>query len=87
MEEEKLPVISPAPELACKHKILMKSPWEIHQSPVGSGGVLSLLANNILDNFSELGVEYVEVPLVTQSSPRKLSYFLNKVPKLFLINL
>lgn len=72
MEEEKLPVIGPAPELACKQKILMKSPWEIHQSPVGSGGVLSLLgANNMLENFSELGVEYVEVWHVTQSYPHK----------------
>ncbi|CAM8924222.1 unnamed protein product [Rhodiola kirilowii] len=66
-EEEKLPVVGPASELACKHKILMKSPWEMHQTLVGSGGVLSLLgANNMLENLSELGVEYVEVLSVNE---------------------
>jgi hypothetical protein len=40
----------------------MKSPWEILQSPVGSGGVISLLSlHNIPDNLSEIGVEYIEV--------------------------
>ncbi|KAM1484919.1 hypothetical protein TB1_035875 [Malus domestica] len=45
-----------------KHKILMKSPWEILQLPVGSGGVFSLLSsNNVPENLSEMGVEYIEV--------------------------
>ncbi|KAM1138660.1 hypothetical protein ACFX11_036765 [Malus domestica] len=40
----------------------MKSPWEILQLPVGSGGVFSLLSsNNVPENLSEMGVEYIEV--------------------------
>lgn len=61
-EEEKLPVVSSSVEDEKKHKILMKSPWEILQSPVGSGGVFSLLSsNNVPENLSEMGVEYIEV--------------------------
>ena len=57
-----LPVVSSSLEEQNKHKILMKSPWEILQSPVGSGGVICLLSShNIPDNLSEIGVEYVEV--------------------------
>jgi UDP-N-acetylglucosamine pyrophosphorylase len=41
---------------------MMKSPWEILQSPVGSGGVISLLSSvNIPENLSKMGVEYIEV--------------------------
>lgn len=62
MEEEKLPVVSNSLEEGKKHKILMKSPWEIHQSPVGSGGIFSLLSSHdILENLGEIGVEYIEV--------------------------
>ncbi|XP_038710833.1 uncharacterized protein LOC120005208 isoform X3 [Tripterygium wilfordii] len=67
LEEEKLPVISSSPEEQNKHKILMKSPWEILQSPVGSGGVISLLATqNILENLTEIGVQYVEICSTSQ---------------------
>ncbi|XP_062012831.1 uncharacterized protein LOC133729338 isoform X1 [Rosa rugosa] len=61
-EEEKLPVVSNSMEEEKKHKILMKSPWEILQSPVGSGGVFSLLSSHsIPENLSEMGVEYIEI--------------------------
>lgn len=44
----------------------MKSPWEILQKSVGSGGVIGLLSsNNFLDNLSELGIEYIEVQYST----------------------
>ncbi|KAH7545103.1 hypothetical protein FEM48_Zijuj01G0057700 [Ziziphus jujuba var. spinosa] len=62
LEEEKLPVVSNSLDDDKKHKILMKSPWEILQSPVGSGGVISLLSSHdILENLSQMGVEYLEV--------------------------
>lgn len=62
MEEEKLPVVRNSLEEAERRKILMKSPWEILQSPIGSGGAFSLLSSDgILDNLHEQGVEYVEV--------------------------
>ncbi|XP_008225377.1 PREDICTED: uncharacterized protein LOC103325031 [Prunus mume] len=62
LEEEKLPVVSNSVEAEKKHKILMKSPWEILQSPVGSGGIFSLLSsNNIPESLGEMGVEYIEV--------------------------
>ncbi|KAL3522627.1 hypothetical protein ACH5RR_015461 [Cinchona calisaya] len=62
LEEERLPVVSIPLGEPKKHKILMKSPWEILQKPVGSGGVISLLSsNNLLDNLSTVGVEYIEV--------------------------
>jgi len=62
LEEEKLPVVSSLPEEQNKHKILMKSPWEILQSPVGSGGLISLLSkHSIADNLIGMGVEYIEV--------------------------
>lgn len=54
-------VSKPAEELN-KHKILMQTPWEILQVPVGSGGVISSLSSgNILENLSDMGVEYIEV--------------------------
>ncbi|XP_019461440.1 PREDICTED: uncharacterized protein LOC109360777 [Lupinus angustifolius] len=62
LEEEKLPVVSSLPEGQNKYKILMKSPWEILQTPVGSGGFISLFSkHSIADNLINLGVEYVEV--------------------------
>ncbi|KAI9127207.1 hypothetical protein K1719_001766 [Acacia pycnantha] len=62
LEEAKLPVVSSFPEGQSKHKILMKSPWEILQTPVGSGGVISLFSSHgIADNLSNMGVEYVEI--------------------------
>lgn len=65
MEEEKLPVVSNSLEEGKRHKILMKSPWEILQLPVGSGGIFSLLSSNdILENLSEMGVEYIEVSCI-----------------------
>ncbi|KAI4295369.1 hypothetical protein L6164_035423 [Bauhinia variegata] len=61
LEEEKLPVVSLV-EGENKYKILMKSPWEILQSPVGSGGVISSLSKyGLADNLSNMGVEYVEI--------------------------
>ncbi|XP_019461426.1 PREDICTED: uncharacterized protein LOC109360772 [Lupinus angustifolius] len=62
LEEEKLPVVSSLPEGQNKYKILMKSPWEILQTPVGSGGFISLFSkHSIADNLINLGVEYVEI--------------------------
>lgn len=64
MEEEKLPVVSSSLEGQNKYKILMKSPWEILQSPVGSGGFISLFSkHSIADNLINMGVEYLEVRL------------------------
>ncbi|KAG6790171.1 hypothetical protein POTOM_006319 [Populus tomentosa] len=62
LEEEKIPVVSSSEEEGKRHKIMMKSPWEILQSPVGSGGVISLLSSvNIPENLSKMGVEYIEI--------------------------
>ncbi|KAK4399307.1 60S ribosomal protein L32-1 [Sesamum angolense] len=63
LEEEKLPVVSSSLEGHGKHKILMKSPWEFLQRPIGSGGLISLLSSHesLLDQLSELGVEYIQV--------------------------
>ncbi|GAU18774.1 hypothetical protein TSUD_80630 [Trifolium subterraneum] len=62
LEEEKLPVVSRSIEEENKYKILMKSPWEILQSPIGSGGFISLFTkHSIADNLTNMGVEYVEV--------------------------
>ncbi|XP_028755798.1 uncharacterized protein LOC114715170 [Neltuma alba] len=62
LEEEKLPVVSSLLEGQSKHKILMKSPWEILQSSVGSGGVISLFSSHgIVDDLSNMGVEYIEI--------------------------
>jgi UDP-N-acetylglucosamine pyrophosphorylase len=64
LEEEKLPVVSSSLEGQNKYKILMKSPWEILQSPVGSGGFISLFSKHgITDNLINMGVEYLEVRL------------------------
>ncbi|XP_027185777.1 uncharacterized protein LOC113783762 [Coffea eugenioides] len=61
-EEEKLPVVGVPLEEPKKHKILMESPWEILQTPVGSGGVISFLSsNNLLNNLSTHDVDYIQV--------------------------
>ncbi|KAK9153225.1 hypothetical protein Sjap_000705 [Stephania japonica] len=61
LEEEELPVVSSSLEDNA-HKILMKSPWEILRSSVGSGGVFSLVSSSgILQNFSEMDIDYVQV--------------------------
>uniref|UniRef100_A0A5B6YUJ3 Uncharacterized protein n=1 Tax=Davidia involucrata TaxID=16924 RepID=A0A5B6YUJ3_DAVIN len=67
LEEEKLPVVSSSLEEQKKHKILMKSPWEILQTPVGSGGVISLFSSHsVLESLSKMGVEYMEVCSVNE---------------------
>ncbi|KAL2930725.1 Ribosome maturation factor RimM [Bienertia sinuspersici] len=61
LKEEKLPVVSSSAD-GQKNKVLMKSPWVIHQSPVGLGGTIcGLSSNNILDDLIKAGVEYIEV--------------------------
>ncbi|GAV79576.1 RimM domain-containing protein/PRC domain-containing protein [Cephalotus follicularis] len=80
LEEEKLPVMSCLAEELNRPKILMKSPWEILQSPVGSGGVISLLSSqNIAENLTEMGVEYIEVCSTSQSHVGGNSLFLGFV--------
>ncbi|KAK1378499.1 Translation protein, beta-barrel domain containing protein [Heracleum sosnowskyi] len=67
LEEEKLPVVSKSVEELEKHKILMQTPWEILQVPVGSGGVFSSLSSdNIVENLSDMGVEFIEVCAANQ---------------------
>nr|XP_043623025.1 uncharacterized protein LOC122594661 [Erigeron canadensis] len=67
LEEEKLPVVSSSLGENSKHKILMKSPWEILQTPVGSGGVISLLSTrNMLESLTAMGIEYIEISSVDQ---------------------
>ncbi|CAH8383580.1 unnamed protein product [Eruca vesicaria subsp. sativa] len=62
LKEETLPVVCSSSEEPKKHKILMKSPWEILKSPVGSGGVLSVLVSHgITDSLSSLGIDYLQV--------------------------
>lgn len=69
LEEEKLPVISNSLTEQDRHKLLVKSPWEILESPVGSGGVFGLLSRHrILENLNEMGIEYVEVCSLSQRS-------------------
>ncbi|XP_056684001.1 uncharacterized protein [Spinacia oleracea] len=66
LEEEKIPVVSIS-AAEQKSKVLMKSPWEMYQSPVGFGGAISALAsNNILEDLVKSGVEYIEVCSINQ---------------------
>ncbi|KAF2282808.1 hypothetical protein GH714_043099 [Hevea brasiliensis] len=66
--ELRLPIVSSPEEEQTRHKILMKSSWEILQSPIGSGGVISLLSShNFPENLSQVGVEYIEVCSVNQN--------------------
>ncbi|KAK3134815.1 hypothetical protein QOZ80_5BG0411040 [Eleusine coracana subsp. coracana] len=61
LEELNLPIVSISSE-ANREKIMMKSPWEIIERPVGSGGVFSLLSSNkILDSLNEMGVHYTQI--------------------------
>ncbi|CAL9109745.1 unnamed protein product [Musa acuminata var. zebrina] len=61
LEELQLPVVS-IPIDQNGSKILLKSPWEILQAPIGSGGFFSLLlSHNILPELNKMGVEYVQV--------------------------
>lgn len=63
-----MPVVNSSPGEHKKHKILMKSPWEILQTPVGSGGVISLLSShNILESLAAMGVEYIEVTHISHA--------------------
>ncbi|XP_071696856.1 uncharacterized protein [Rutidosis leptorrhynchoides] len=67
LEEETFPVVSSSVVEHDKHKILMKSPWEILQTPVGSGGIFSLLlSSQLLESLVAIGVEYIEVSSVDQ---------------------
>ncbi|CAN4105742.1 unnamed protein product [Withania somnifera] len=62
LEEEKLPVVSSSQEEENKHKILMKSPWEILQRSTGSAGIVTLLSSqNLLDHLHVMGVDYIQV--------------------------
>ncbi|KAH7686016.1 UDPGP family protein [Dioscorea alata] len=68
LEEEKLPVVGMCPN-ENTHKILLKSPWDIIQYPVGAGGVYSLLSSDkIIDGLSEIGVEYVQICSLSERS-------------------
>ncbi|KAG0458139.1 hypothetical protein HPP92_023296 [Vanilla planifolia] len=59
IEETKLPIISNSAE---SNRILMKSSWEILQSPIGSGGTFdSLSSHKALDLLQRMGVEYVQL--------------------------
>ncbi|XP_021904828.1 uncharacterized protein LOC110819823 [Carica papaya] len=62
LEEEKLPIVSNSLEEQKKHKILLESRWQILQSPVGSGGVISSLSSQgILEDLAVMGVEYIQI--------------------------
>lgn len=75
LEEEKLPLVSSSVAEDGKHKILMKSPWEFLQRPIGSAGVISLLSSqdSLLDELGELGVEYVQVSAYLSSASQAFS--------------
>ncbi|OAY71141.1 Ribosome maturation factor RimM [Ananas comosus] len=61
LEEEKLPIVNISP-VENSHEILLKSPWEILQAPIGPGGIFSLLSSHkIIDALNEFGVEYVQI--------------------------
>ncbi|VFQ60297.1 unnamed protein product [Cuscuta campestris] len=61
LPEEKLPVVSISNE-ENKHKILMKSPWEILQRPVGPGGIVDVLSShNLFQNLHEMNVDYIQI--------------------------
>lgn len=62
LEAAKLPILSSDPTTEDTHRILLGSPWEILQSSVGSGGILSLLSSHgIIDECIQSGIEYIEV--------------------------
>ncbi|RID60467.1 hypothetical protein BRARA_F03621 [Brassica rapa] len=75
LKEETLPVVCSSPQEPKKHKILMKSPWEILKSPVGSGGVLSVLASHgITDSLSSLGIDFLQVHSIETRSQTPQHY-------------
>ncbi|KAL1220495.1 UDP-N-acetylglucosamine diphosphorylase 1 [Cardamine amara subsp. amara] len=77
LKEETLPVVCSSPEEPKKHKILMKSPWEILKSPVGSGGVLSILASHgITDSLSNLGIDYLQIHSI-ETKPQPSQHYIN----------
>ncbi|XP_068658394.1 uncharacterized protein [Aristolochia californica] len=80
LEEEKLPLFSSSMTDENIHKILLGSPWQILQSPVGSGGVISLLtSHNVVTNLSDMGIEYVEICTLGRRSKLGNPYFFGLV--------
>ncbi|KAF8018919.1 hypothetical protein BT93_H3726 [Corymbia citriodora subsp. variegata] len=66
-EEQMLPVVSCQDEEQKRHKILMKSPWEMLQSPIGSGGIINVISSEgIADNLGEIGVDYIQICSTTR---------------------
>lgn len=62
MEEEKLPVVNSVQSDRGGHKILLRSPWEIIESPAGPGAIFSPLSSHkIVDNLNAMDVQYVQV--------------------------
>ncbi|XP_072993542.1 uncharacterized protein [Typha latifolia] len=61
LEGEKLPIVSISTAQS-GNQILLKSPWEILQAPIGSGGIFNLLSSlKINDVLNKMGVEYVQL--------------------------
>ncbi|CAN6452882.1 unnamed protein product [Victoria cruziana] len=61
LEEDNLPIVSISAEGKAP-KILLKTPWEVLHAPVGSGSIFNLLSTHrIVDNLSQIGIEYVQV--------------------------
>uniref|UniRef100_A0A1J3K4H8 Ribosome maturation factor RimM n=1 Tax=Noccaea caerulescens TaxID=107243 RepID=A0A1J3K4H8_NOCCA len=78
LKEETLPVVCSSPLEPKKHKILMKSPWEILKSPVGSGGVLSILASHgVTDSLSSLGIDYLQVHSIESKPQEDLQHYIS----------
>uniref|UniRef100_A0A1D1YP83 Ribosome maturation factor RimM n=2 Tax=Anthurium amnicola TaxID=1678845 RepID=A0A1D1YP83_9ARAE len=62
LEEEKLPVVNIIPNDQNRHKILLRSPWEMIQMPIGPAGIFySLLSHKIVESLNEIGIEYVQI--------------------------
>ncbi|XP_030547319.1 uncharacterized protein LOC115753000 isoform X2 [Rhodamnia argentea] len=60
-EEQMMPVVS-CPDEQTRRKILMQSPWEMLQSPIGSGGIISVISSeSIADNLGKIGVDYFQI--------------------------
>ncbi|CAA6671358.1 unnamed protein product [Spirodela intermedia] len=67
LEEEKLPVVNRVQSDQGGHKILLRSPWEIIESPAGPGAIFSPLSSHkIVDNLNAMGVQYVQVCSLSQ---------------------
>ncbi|XP_031500493.1 uncharacterized protein LOC116264426 isoform X2 [Nymphaea colorata] len=68
LEEDNLPVVSNSAEEKAL-KILLKTPWEVLHAPVGSGSIFNLLSTHtVVDNLSEIGIEYVQVCSLSKRS-------------------